>query len=219
MAIITLKCTHCGKEIRGDDQHEVCFCMYCGHTVGMPRQVEDGTSTESYSKSADRMLLEKAYAQLSTDPTLPEYEPNIRQAEANFNQCLRSNRENHLAWMGLFICMLRLTENTFANQPKIEGTIYWLKPGVRHDAAFFQVESYFCRVVSRHGHENFIVIDDILQPGRKAKLYLDNAARFAPEEEKSAVEDIRFTYFGKPSEEMARFGVEELTRLAAPSSP
>lgn len=163
----------------------------------------------------EQLKMQQAFSLVGTPVDDPEYDANIKRAEQLFNGLLKGSHSNHMAWLGMFLCALRNTEKTFLNTEKIGESLYWLKDGYDPNGYIFQVESYFCRSVVRGGKPRNVLLDDILQPGRKAKLYLNRALECAPEGEQQAIEELLENYFSKPFEDMPVLGLEEIQRRAA----
>ena len=166
--------------------------------------------------AAAQVKLAEAHALLETELSSPSYDYNLKEAERKFRELLKDNKDNSLAWMGLFGVLLHQCKKTFQKQEKIPGTEYWLRRGSDVFIDFFEVDGYFWRVVvGENGQYRSYLLDSILQPGRKAKLYLENAKATGQAEEKAAAEALLSAFFEKATETMALKGREFLMRKRA----
>ncbi len=218
MSSVTIRCPRCGKSFHTAPGSETVRCPHCGRTIPLPSSVRQNSpeDEDALQKTAREAKISEAFALLNTDISSPAYDQNVADALRQFMGMVKDEKENYLAWQGLFGCLLHQCKKTFARQAKIPGTEYWMPEGTNIFQNNYLVEGYFYRVVvDEYGKFRSFQYDSILQPGRKAHLYLQNALQYA---DASAVEDIQKLldlYFTNAPAKMAEKGMEYLlTRRA-----
>lgn len=230
MATREILCPACGGLFSTEKPEGFVFCQHCGEKITLPAQeapeetLEDLASRYAPQRAApaaataasaatkhydeEQSLLEYAAPYLATSILSITYDINIKNAEAKYREVLHLNPANAAAWKGLFDCVLAEGRKTYLQTPKIEGTEYWLSIDSFTSADWYQVDSYFCRALVQQGKARCILLDEFLQPGRKAKKYLDTAIEYAQAADRLAYEEQHRQYFQKPMEEMPLVGHE-----------
>ncbi|MDL2253899.1 hypothetical protein LJC49_07500 [Ruminococcaceae bacterium OttesenSCG-928-I18] len=228
MGSFGLLCPNCGKKLHVLEGKKNVVCTLCGSNIAVPQaqteaepvseETKPKADTDTTLPSAEQTKLNEAYHLLETDLASPSFDQNVKEAERKFMELVKENRENYLAWSGLFGCLLHQCKKTYVKQEKIPGTEYWLQPGTNVFQDFFRVEGYFNRVlVDEQGKYRSFEYDSILQPGRKARLYLENAVQTAEGEEKENMGKLLDKYFTNAPGEMAQTGLTYLLQKRAES--
>lgn len=211
-------CPACSGQFETQKDSGTVFCVECGNRVTLdatgaadaspsPAAPADAPAQPAAGMSASEIsLLDYAASVLSADLNSPVFDLNIQKAEGWYKDVLLLNQKNPQAWKGLFDCLLLQTRKTFVSLPRIEGTDYWLTTSGSPHLLSFNVDSYFCRVMVLEDNVQAMLLDEVLQPGRKAKKFLDSAIECADPPLKEEYERLADEYFEKPRREMPGAG-------------
>ena len=107
MNMVSGKCPNCGYSLNFESGMEKGFCISCGSPVQVRDavqrlKVEHSGSVQLKGAASDDTLVKRGYMAIDTG--------DFQSAINAFNDALRINPDNYLAWKGLFISYLEFTK-------------------------------------------------------------------------------------------------------------
>lgn len=209
----SLLCPACGVVIAGGQAPQQATCPRCGYAFEVAAALPLTDFRPDPDNAADQVVkahLRDAVDLLNTDITSPDFDKNIVKARELFSQVLHTTDNHPQGWLGLFQCCLCETLKTFLSTPRFGNTGYWLTIDRTTSFELYQMNSCFCRLQVIGYKNDVYVVDEVLQPGRKAEMYLGHAVENAPEEMRPGLEAVKRFFFDTAMAQLPAVGLEAI---------